>query len=186
MLQIASDCSSRIQPFLVTRGSLVPRWYAAYTLANHEKRVAEQLERKSIEQFLPLYETVRRWKDRRMQLQVPLFPGYVFVHIPLEARLEILQIRSVVRLVGFSGCPAALPDNEIEALRRGLDQQLRAEPHPFLKAGRRVRIRSGPLRGIEGILVNRKGGYRVVLSIELIMRSIAAEVDVADLEFPAA
>jgi transcription antitermination factor NusG len=184
MLQLSSESSSRSAPFLGSHLCAAPRWYAAYTLANHERRVVDQLAYKSIEQFLPLYESVRRWKDRRMHLQVPLFPGYVFVRIPLEARLEVLGVRSVVRLVGFNGCPEALPDSEIDTLRRGLGQGLRAEPHPYLKIGRRVRIRSGPLQGMEGILVNRKGNYRVVLSVELIMRSLAAEVDVADLEFP--
>jgi transcription antitermination factor NusG len=182
MLQIATEYSNHVDHTTAANGCAEPRWYAAYTLANHEKRVAEQLECKLIEQFLPVYGCVRRWKDRRMELQVPLFPGYVFVRIPLEARLEILQLRSVVRLVGFNGYPVALPDDEIEALRRALHQRLRTEPHPYLRIGRRVRIRSGPLQGMEGILVNHKGNYRVVLSIELIMRSIAAEVDVADLE----
>jgi transcription antitermination factor NusG len=179
MLSLPSESSNQTSNL-----SAEPRWYAAYTLANHERRVAEQLDQKSIEQFVPLYDSVRRWKDRRMQLQVALFPGYVFVRIPLEARLQVLQVRSVVRLVGFNGWPAALPDNEIETLRCALALRLRVEPHPYLSIGRRVRMRSGPLQGIEGILVKRKSDFRVVLSIELIMRSIAAEVDVADLEFP--
>lgn len=159
-------------------------WFAAYTLANHEKQVAEQLETRSIEQFLPTYESVRHWKDRRMRLQLPLFPGYVFVRIAPKARVEVLRLRSVVRFIGFNGCLAVLPDEEIEALRRGIREHLRAEPHPYLTAGRRVRIRSGPLRGREGILVSRKGNFRVVLSIELIRRSIAVEMDAADLQLP--
>lgn len=163
-----------------TRGEF--RWYAAYTCANHEKRVAEQLEVKSIERFLPLYESVRRWKDRRVRLQMPLFPGYVFVRIALQERVQVLQIPKVVRLVGFNGCPAALPDEEIEALRRGLCGGLRAEPHPYLNIGRRVRVRSGPLEGAEGVLLRRKNSLRVILSIELILRSIAVEVDLADIE----
>lgn len=181
-MQIATDFSNRTDAPAVPGAFAEPCWYAAYTLANHERRVAEQLNRKSVEQFLPTYESFRRWKDRRMRLQVPLFPGYVFVRISLESRLKVLQIRSVVRLVGFDGYPAALPEQEIEALRRGLAHQLRAEPHPFLRVGRRVRVRSGPLQGLEGILRNHKGCLRVVLSIELIMRSVAVEVDVADLE----
>ncbi len=156
-------------------------WYAAYTRANHEKRVAEQLVRKRIEHFLPLYGSVRRWKDRRMRLQLPLFPGYVFVQLALRNRLQVLEIPSVVRLVGFNGHPTALPDGEMEALREGLASQLRAEPHPYLPVGRRVRILRGPLTGLEGILLRRKSSFRVVLSVELIMRSVAVEVDAADL-----
>src|SRR5712664_1082419 len=162
--------------------SLQLRWYAAYTCANHEKRVREQLEQRSVETFLPVYETVRRWKDRRMRFQLPLFPGYVFVRMALVDRLRVLQVPSVVHLVGFNGHLAALPDAEIEGLKNGLAGGVRAEPHPFLTAGRRVRIKAGPLEGREGILLRRKGSLRVVLSIELIQRSIVVDVDVADVQ----
>lgn len=158
------------------------QWYAAYTCANHEKRVAEQLEQGAVEHFLPVYESVRRWKDRRVRLELPLFPGYVFVRLALRDRLQVLQIPSVVRLVGFNGLPTALPDNEMERLRNGLTRQLRAEPHPYLTVGRRVRVRRGPLRGAQGVLIRKKGFFRVVLSLDLILRSVAVEVDAADLE----
>ena len=115
-----------------------PLWYVAYTSANHEKRVAEQFSLRSVEHFLPLYEAKRRWKDRRMKLELPLFPGYVFVRMSLRDRLKVLQVPGVARLVGFNGQPAAIPDNEIEALRASLGAQLRAEPHPYLIVGRRV------------------------------------------------
>src|SRR3984893_15304411 len=124
---------------------LEPRWYAAYTCANHEKKVCEQLEQRSVESFLPLYETVRRWKDRRMRLQLPLFPGYVFVRMVLVDRLRVLQVPSVVRLVAFNGHLVALPDAEIAGLKNGLASGVRAEPHPVLAAGRRVRVKAGPL-----------------------------------------
>lgn len=160
---------------------LEPRWYAAYTCANHEKQVAAQLGERSVEHFLPLYDTVHRWKDRRVHLQLPLFPGYVFVRLPLRNRLRVLQVPSVVRLIGFGGSlPVALPEDEIETLRTGLGGQLRAQPHPYLTMGRRVRIINGPLAGMEGILQRRKSNYRVILSVNLIQRSIAVEADVAD------
>jgi len=171
----------REQGFLST-DPMQLRWYAAYTRANHEKRVREQLEQKSVESFLPAYETVRRWRDRRMRLQLPLFPGYVFVRMALMDRLRVLQVPSVVRLVGFNGMPTALPDQDIESLRRALRQQLRAEPHPYLTIGKRVRILRGPLEGKEGILVRRKANLRVVLSIDLIVRSIVVDVDAVDVE----
>ena len=158
------------------------RWYAAYTCANHEKRVREQLEQRLVESFLPVYETVRRWKDRRMRLQLPLFPGYVFVRMALVDRLRVLQVPSVVRLVGFNGQLASLPDEEIEGLRKGLGAGVRAEPHPFLSVGRRVRVTKGPFEGRQGILLRRKGKLRLVLSIELIMRSVAIDIDAADVE----
>ncbi len=174
-----TELSSQAAPALPA-GYLEPRWYAAYTCARHEKRVAQQLERRSVELFLPLYEAVHRWKNGRAQVQLPLFPSYLFVRIALKDRLRVLEIPSVVRLVGFNGLPTALPDDEMAALRTGLARRLRAEPHPYLNVGRRVRITSGPLVGLEGILLRRKSSLRVVLSIELIRHSIAVDVDAAD------
>jgi transcription antitermination factor NusG len=157
-----------------------PRWYAAYTCANHEKRVAAELGAREVEHFLALYSSMRRWKDRRVQLEFPLFPGYVFVRLPLSERLRVAQIPSVVRLVGFGGLPTALPDREMEILRTGLGQSLRAEPHPFLTVGRRVRITAGPFAGLEGALKRKKSSLRVVVTLELIQRSVAVDVDAGD------
>src|SRR5579864_6933488 len=146
-------------------------WYALYTRANHEKRVGEQLGQRSIDYFLPLYDSVRKWKDRRVRLQLPLFPGYVFVRIHVSDRLRVLEIPSVARLVGFNGNPTALRDDEVESLRRVVAEGTRAEPHPYLAIGRRVRIVAGPLSGREGILVRRKCTLNVVVSIALLQRS---------------
>jgi len=157
-----------------------PHWYAAYTRAQHEKRVAAELGMREVEHFLPLYSSVRRWKDRRVQLESPLFPGYVFVRLALRERLRVLQIPSVVRLVGFNGQATALPDTEMEIMRSGLSQSLHAEPHPFLTVGRRVRITRGPFAGLEGVLKRKKNSLRVVVSLSLIQRSVAVDVDVAD------
>jgi transcription antitermination factor NusG len=161
---------------------LWPRWYAAYTAPRHEKYVSQQMDGRRIHSFLPLYRSLRRWKDRRIQLELALFPGYVFVHIALRDRLQVLQLPGVVQLVSFGGKPAALPDAEIEALRNGLAGNLCAEPHPYLTVGRRVRVRAGSVAGLEGILLRRKQKFRVVLSIQLIQRSVAIEVDEADIE----
>jgi len=159
-----------------------PRWYAAYICANHEKRVAMQLAQRSVEHFLPLYETVRRWKDRRMRLQLPLFPGYVFVRLALVHRLQVLQVPGVVRLVGFTGQPCALPETEIEAMRTCLARTLCMEPHPYVQVGRRVRVKSGPLAGFEGLVIRKKNGLRFIISLDLIGRSAAVEIDGAELE----
>jgi transcription antitermination factor NusG len=156
-------------------------WYAAYTRAQHEKCVAAELGMREVEHFLPLYSSVRRWKDRRVQLESPLFPGYVFVRLALRERLRVLQIPGVVRLVGFNGQPTALPDTEMEIMRSGLSQSLRVEPHPFLTVGRRVRISGGPFAGLEGVLSRKKSGTRVVVSLGLIQRSVVVDVDIADL-----
>lgn len=156
-------------------------WYAAYTLANHEKRIGEQLGRKGVENFLPLYESIRQWKDRRVRLQLPLFPGYVFVRIALFERLTVLRLAGVARLVGFGDRPAPLADEEMEGLRRGMGSQLKMEPHPYVSKGQRVRILRGPLAGMDGILLRNKGNFRLVLSIDLIMRSVVVDVDAADI-----
>jgi transcription antitermination factor NusG len=158
-----------------------PHWYAVYTRARHEKRVEEHLKRKSVETLLPIYETVRRWKNGRHRVQFPLFPGYEFVRIALKDRLEVMKVPGVVRLVGFDGKPTPLPDEEMEGLRRGLAAGVGARPHPYLTVGRRVRVVSGPLQGMRGILVRRKSQLRVVISLELIMRSMIADVDIADI-----
>jgi transcription antitermination factor NusG len=157
-------------------------WYATYTCANHEKQVAAQLQSRALECFLPLYRSVRRWKDRRVTLDLPLFPGYLFVRLALRDRLRVLQIPSVVHLVSFSGQPMSIPDDEMDCLRRGLSHSLCAEPHPFLTAGRRVSIIRGPLAGCEGILQRRKNNFRFVISIDLIRSACAVDVDAADVQ----
>lgn len=157
-------------------------WFAAYTCVHHEKRVAQQLAERRVDYFLPLYRSVRRWKDRRKELELALFPGYVFVRMALRDRLLVLQLPSVVRLVSSRGEPVPLPESEMETLRRGLTTQICGAPHPYLKVGHRVRIVRGPLAGSEGVLVRKKDWIRVVLSIDLLMRSVAIEVDATDLE----
>src|SRR5208283_1626589 len=157
-----------------------PRWYAAYTSANHEKRVAQQAERRSLECFLPLYESVRRWKDRRVRLELPLFPGYVFVRLSLRDRLKVLEIPGVARLVGFDGHPAPVPNEDIEAIRACLAGCHPMQPHRYGQRGQRVRLLSGPLAGLNGIVVRQKNRTRFVISLELLMRSVSVEIDTSD------
>jgi len=159
-----------------------PRWYAVHTNSRHEKSVALQMDANQIPYFLPLYKSVRRWKDRKKQVEMPLFPGYVFVQIGLHNRLQVLKVPGVVQLISFNGKPAPVPDSEIEVLRRGLSNRMATEPHPYLKVGKRVRVHSGPMAGVEGILIRRKEKLRVVLSIHLIQRSVAVEVDETEIE----
>jgi transcription termination/antitermination protein NusG len=160
---------------------LDPRWYAAYTRAHHEKRVAEQLQNKSVESFLPLYSTVRQWKNGRAHLQLPLFPGYVFVHMSWAVRLQVMEMPGVVRILSRGGKPVPVPDSDIELLKNGL-AELRAEPHPYLAVGKKVRVKAGPLRGAVGILLRKKPYLRLVLAIDMIMRSVVVEVDAVDVE----
>lgn len=156
------------------------RWFAAYTCPRHEKRVAEQLQERSIESFLPMYRTARRWADRTKVVTLPLFPSYLFVRIRWTERLRALQLPGLVRFVGFNGVPASLPDSEIQVLQNALKNDVTMEPHPYLKVGSRVRIHSGPFQGVEGILKRKKGVTRLVLSLDLIMRSVSVEVRASD------
>ncbi len=157
----------------------VPRWYAVYTFPRHEKAVAGQLKMKSVEAYLPLFERLNRWKDRMARVQLPLFPGYVFARIPLKDRVKVLESQGVLRLVGFNGHPTPLPEGEIEALRSFLSCR-KAEPFPYLTVGKRIEVKVGPLAGLEGVVVRRKGKMRIVVSIDSIQRSIALELEAAD------
>jgi transcription antitermination factor NusG len=168
-------------PGLVACSSQV-HWYAIYTCPNRERKIAAQLANRGFEHFLPQYESVRRWKDRRVRLQMPLFPGYVFVHLALQNRVGVLQIPGVVRFVGFDGRAIPVLEEDLTRVREFFKQGLRAEPHPFLTVGRRVRVGRGPLTGMQGILVRRKNKLRFVVSVELIMRSVSVEIDETDLQ----
>ncbi|HTC95932.1 MAG TPA: UpxY family transcription antiterminator [Terriglobales bacterium] len=159
-----------------------PFWYAAYTYPRHEKSVFEQLIQKSMECYLPLYEEVHRWTDRNVKVQLPLFPGYVFVHMPVSERKKVLSVTSVVRILSFNGQPVSLPESEIESLKRSM-QYRKVQPFPYyLCKGDRVRIKSGPLQGLEGIVERQKGKSRIVISIHAIMNSVAVDLEAEDIE----
>jgi transcription antitermination factor NusG len=156
----------------------LPRaWYAIYTRHQHEKTVADILTYKGFETLLPLYKVIRRWKDRTKLLSLPLFPCYVFLNGGLERRLDIMTTPGIHALVSNAGQPAAIPLAEIEAIRRAVESGSRLEPHPLLNCGEWVRVKSGPLEGIQGILVRKKNLYRLVLSVEILGKAAAVEVD---------
>ncbi len=157
-------------------------WYALYTRHQHEKTVARLLTGKGFETFLPLYPAVHRWKNCVKQLALPLFPCYVFVRGPLDRWLPILTTPGIHTVVGFGGKPATIPGSEIDAVRRVVESPLNAMPHPFIKCGDRVRIKSGPLEGLEGILLRKKNQWKLLLSVEMLERSVAVEVDASVVE----
>lgn len=158
-------------------------WYALYTRHQHEKAIGDVLAGKGFEIFLPLYESTRRWKDRCKVLTLPLFPCYVFVHGGMERQLQMLTTPGVHSIVtGAGGRAAGIPREEIEAVRRAVESPLRAEPHPFLKCGDWVRVTAGPLEGVEGLLVRWKGAFRLVLSVDMLQKSVAVEVDASAVE----
>jgi transcription antitermination factor NusG len=160
------------------------RWYALYTRSNFEKRVAEELTAKHVENYLPLVEQIHQWKDRRKRVEVPVFPGYVFVRFEdsQSARLQVLRTSGSVRLLGQADRIEPVPDAEIESIRRLLRARVPCFSHPFLREGAWVRVRRGPLRDVEGLLVRVKSKTRLVLSVALLSQSVATEIDMADVE----
>jgi transcription antitermination factor NusG len=166
-----------------TEVTAASRWFAVYTTCRHEKRIAMHLSLREIEHYLPLYRAARKWRDgSRVTLELPLFPSYIFVRIKCSERTSVLSVPGALAVVGGTGgMPAPLPDTAIEALRVGLDEH-RIEPHPLLRVGQLARIRSGAFAGMEGVVVRKKSGFRIVLTLEQIMQSVAVELDEDDVE----
>jgi transcription antitermination factor NusG len=159
-----------------------PVWWAVYTRHQHEKVIADALTAKGFEVFLPLYQSVSRWKDRRKTLSLPLFPCYLFIRGGLVRRLPVVTTPGVLMVLSRGDQVAIIPDSEIEALRRVIDGFRNVAPHPFLHCGDRVRVTRGPLTGIEGILTRKKNLLRLVLSVEMLAQSVAVEIDTTDVE----
>ncbi|MDD5217797.1 MAG: UpxY family transcription antiterminator [Candidatus Omnitrophica bacterium] len=162
----------------------VPQWYALYTRSRHEKFLNRELNKKGVETFLPLRRVTRRWSDRKKMIEEPLFQGYLFVRIPLLNRLMVLNTTGAVCLIGSSRTePSPVPEHDIWSLRRFIEEEIQVDPYPYLKQGQKVRIRSGPLKRVEGFIVRKdKHNCRLVLSLDLMMQSISVEVDEACVE----
>jgi transcription antitermination factor NusG len=157
-------------------------WWAIYTRHQHEKTLAEMLSLKGLEVFLPLYESTRRWKDRKKVLSLPLFPCYLFVRGELDRKLQILTTPGVHMILHRGPEVAIIPDREIEAIQRAANGRSIVEPHPYLQCGMQVQVARGPLEGVRGILVRKKNLFRLVLSVEMLAKSVAVEVDANDVE----
>jgi len=160
----------------------IANWYALFTRHQHEKSVALALSNKNFEVYLPLYLCVRRWQDRDKQLWLPLFPGYLFIREGLDRQLQILTTPGVLHIVGWGGRPAIVPQAQLDTVRRILASPMEVEAHAYLKCGDRVRVKSGPLMGLEGILTRKKGVARLVISLEMLGRSAAVEIDNLNVE----
>jgi transcription antitermination factor NusG len=179
--------SEPAQPFATKQDSelhgavLQHRWHVAYVVTRHEKAVAQELSRRSVECFLPIYHAVHYWNKRRAQVELPLFPSYVFVRMTAHEHLRVLQVPAVVHFVTFNGLPASVPEEEIEALRTAVRLR-RAQPHPYYSLGDRVRIKAGPLKGLEGTLVKQQSSSRIIVAVDFIQRSVSVELEPNDLE----
>jgi transcription antitermination factor NusG len=154
-----------------------PQWYVAYTYPRHEKAVADQVQLRSIETFLPTYEAKSQWKDRRVRLELPLFAGYVFTRMMARERAKVLSVPSVIRILSYRGMPAPVSEAEIDALRMCVANGAKLEPHPYVAVGDRVRVRDGAFEGLEGIVVRKSNNCRLVVSLSLIHQSVSLEVD---------
>jgi transcription antitermination factor NusG len=152
-------------------------WYALHVRRRFEKVVAGMLRNKGYEGFLPVYRRERRWSDRIKQIELPLFPGYVFCKFDLSTRLQILTIPGVNAVVGFGKKIMPIDESELEAVRNLLKSGQFCEPTPFIGVGNRVRVESGPLAGAEGFVINVKNALRLVISITMLQRSVAVEID---------
>jgi transcription elongation factor/antiterminator RfaH len=152
-------------------------WYGIRTKSNHERLAATVLESKGYEQYLPVYRSRRRWSDRVVEKDRPLFPGYVFCRFDARKSLPIVSTPGVVSVVGFGNEPAPIADAEIEAVQILLQSGLASEPCPFLHEGQRIRVKRGSLEGLEGILLKKKTDWRMVVSVTMLQRSVAVEID---------
>jgi len=173
--------SAIIQPGQFDR-LIDPGWYALYTRSRHEKKLLSELTDRSIDVFLPMREVLSRWKDRKKRIWLPLFPGYIFLHqIDTPGnRFRVLNMPGAVRFVGHEGHADRIPDEQIEAVRRFLETKIAVDPYPYIRMGQRVEIIAGPLSGIQGILIQKKGRFRFVLRVDLIRQAVSIEIDTSD------
>jgi transcriptional antiterminator NusG len=157
-------------------------WFALWTRSRHEKLVRDQLQQKQVEVFLPSIMKWSRWKDRKKQIEWPLFPGYCFARFDASDRLPILKCEGVVTIVGTEGYPSPIPPIEIESIRQLIDSELAFDPCPLIKEGTMVEVKAGPLKGVVGRLVRKGSHARLVLSVDLIGQAVSVEVDAADVK----
>jgi transcription elongation factor/antiterminator RfaH len=159
-----------------------PDWYALFVRYQHEKLAALGLQNKNIETFLPLCTSTRQWQDREKQLWVPLFPSYVFVRESMDRQLQIISTPGVIHIVRFGGRPAVVSQSQLNAVRKMLESQCAVAPHPYLTCGDRVRVKTGPLTGLEGILIRKKNQTQLVISMEMLGRSASVGIELTNVE----
>ena len=181
-LQTHLEAESAIPALDLARGEL--NWYAVQTVARHEKRVASQLREKRVCAFLPVFHQVHKWSDRRSVVEVPMFSCYAFVRIAQtsDERLKVLRTPGVLSFVGSERQGSQIPDEQIENLQAAIREKIPCAVHPFIRTGQRVRIRGGSLDGVQGILIRQGGTQSVVVSVELLQRSVSIRVEGYEIE----
>ena len=157
-------------------------WYALYTRPRHEKTVFERLLEKEFDTYLPLVKRVSQWKDRKKKIEEPLFKSYLFCNFEYKYRFDVLETNGIVKIINFNGNPAVVPGWQIESLKKMIEAPETIEIEPYLRPGELVEITSGPMRGMKGTVVRRKGQQRLMLTIDGVMQSVSVEVGEADLK----
>jgi transcription antitermination factor NusG len=178
------ECQASPLSYIAEAGIVhdTPLWYVAYTYPRHEKAVSDQLQLRLVETFLPTYKHTSTWKDRRVQLELPLFEGYVFTRMMARERGKVLSVASVIRILSYRGIPAPVHDAEIDAIRMCIANGAKLAPHPYVAVGDRVRVRDGVFEGLEGIVVRKSNQCKLVVSLSLIHQSVSLEVEPKYLE----
>ena len=176
-MHILSSCNSWV--YNVTNKE---EWYAVYTKSRHEKVAETNLKNRGVTTFLPLREVVSRWKDRNKTIHVPLFPSYVFVNVGVMDLHRVTYTKGVLKVVGTNGTPVPVPADQVEAIKVLVQSKIKYDPYPYFERGREVLIKSGPLQGVVGKIMDKRSRHRLVLSIDLIKKSVSLEIDVLDIE----
>jgi transcription antitermination factor NusG len=160
------------------------QWYALYTRSRFEKKLLYELTSRQVEVFLPMREIISRWKDRKKKIWVPLFPGYIFVNYvdTLENRYRVLNVPGAVSFVDVCGRPYPVPEEQITAIRKFLETSLAVDPYPYVQVGTHVEVISGPLAGVKGILIEKRGKFRFVLQVDMIRQAVSVEIDASDVK----
>jgi len=172
-----------VENLLPARGVGTENWYAVHTKSRHEKVTESTLQTRGVKTFLPLREVLSQWKDRKKLINIPLFPSYLFVRIGLGDIYDVMYAKGVLRIVGCNGMPVPIPAEQIEAIIKVVQNKLKYDPYPYFDEGRDVVIKRGPLKGIAGKIVEKKSSkHKLIVSIEIIKRSVSIEVDVLDIE----
>ena len=168
----------------VTDNSGAMFWYAVYTKPRHERKVNTQLIREGMTTFLPEMERWSRRRDRKKKVSYPIFPGYLFINTELNngSRLKVIKTKGVVRILGTKGVPTPIPAHQIDAIQKAVDSKNDVSPYPYLKKGQLVRVIGGPLTGVEGIFVSEKGKGKLIVSVDILHRSVSVAIEETNVE----
>jgi len=178
---MSADQKNKIKEIKEQELLTVPKWYAVHSRSRFEKKISFLLKEKGLTSYLPVKKLQRKWKDRKKFIDFPLFPCYLFVHVPLAAKNTVIQTKGVVRIVGFPE-PVPVPENQIDALKRFESQDIQVDPYPEFFPGKEIEVKKGPFRGIRGYVIEKNKKYRLLVGLELISQVVSVEIDIEDIK----